>query len=149
MSECVCVCVRSGILQLKNHASFSVAVGVYTGDSLPTLSTVFTTSSQCFNCSTNDYCYSCFTVPVTAGTQYEIQVDGYNYQWGPFTLQLLSIPNPTNDNFAARTLVTNGTVLSGVCFCSCRVSGRRAESFTAPLPRGQSLATVWIYSIRV
>lgn len=81
------------------NTSFPPVLGIYTGQSVNTLSQV---GSGAFGSAAN--------FQVTAGTSYHFAVDGYNSNVsGTFTLNIGNvIPPPANDSFAARMALPSG-----------------------------------------
>jgi hypothetical protein len=91
----------NGIVSINAAASsFYPLIEIYTGNSL--LSLVALTNGG-----------SSITFPVTAGTTYQISLDGYRYynpSFGNISFNLNFIPTPPNDNFANRIVLTGSNV---------------------------------------
>jgi hypothetical protein len=77
------------------------AVSIFTGSSLTTLSTVFTSATQCRT-----------TFNAVSGTPYRIAFSGTIGGEGTFTLEMLQAVPPPNDNFAAPITVGPGLPVS-------------------------------------
>ncbi len=118
-------------------SDFDTLLAVYTGSAVTALTRV----------AFNDDCaqggsHSCVTFPVTPGTQYSIQVDGYNGARGVVRvgLTLVGNPAPSNDAFAAAgaTFPATGTTVGATPETGePRASGAAAGAsvwwrFTAP-----------------
>ncbi|HZM77183.1 MAG TPA: hypothetical protein VFC19_15735 [Candidatus Limnocylindrales bacterium] len=112
---------------------FKPRMGLYTGTSLSTLQVP-----------AYDWCPSpayddIFVLPATAGTSYVISLSGYsaNVDPGRTTLQWAPYSRPTNDAFAAATVVTGlNPLLAGD---NCAATAEAGE----PLDQYASRRTVW------
>jgi N-acetylneuraminic acid mutarotase len=108
-------------------SDFDTVVGVYTGNSLAGLVLVG---------ASDDYAgvTSLAGFQATVGVTYQIAVDGNNRVGGNITLQVLTFPNPPNDNFA------NATVLAGTS-----ISVTASNTFAATLEPGEPgmYGSVW------
>ena len=102
-------------------AAFDTTLGVYTGDSFAGLAVV--ASNDDFNGSPR----SKVTFNATAGTQYRIQVGGFNAQHGSFVLQWAQ-NSPANDTFAGATALT-GTYYGTKSGTTVRSTGEPGEPY--------------------
>jgi hypothetical protein len=90
----------NGILQIYAWASFYPLIEIYTGSTLSSL-TIIT------------YDFGSTTFQVTAGTTYQIKLDGYQYDYptsGTIEFSFNFIPAPPNDDFANRTVLNGSNV---------------------------------------
>jgi hypothetical protein len=89
-------------------SSFNTLLALYTNNALAQLKVAATNDQLA-----NGESFSHVKFPVTAGTEYQIAVDGHNGESGTIILSL-TLSVPPNDDFANRILVTNFPVtLSG------------------------------------
>lgn len=94
----------SGLVRLNTHGSdFDTTLGVYTGSTVSTLTTIAANDDDTANFTTT----SAVAFSAVAGVTYHISVDGYQGAQGDIALNLTETVAPANDNFA------NATVLSG------------------------------------
>ena len=126
-------------------SSFDTLLAVYTGASVGGLSLI----------ASNDQWYgnqSRVKIPVTAGREYRIAVDGYYESQGSITLNIVSGPVPANDNLAdAAVLSGSSSTASGSNVGATREPGEPSHSYygsasvwwtwTAPSTGGVAIST--------
>jgi subtilisin family serine protease len=95
----------SGAVTLSTAGSgFDTLLGVYTGASISTLSVIASNDNQGFST------FSAVSFSATAGTQYQIAVDGFGGASGSIQLNLkMSVP-PPNNAFANRIVLAGSSV---------------------------------------
>jgi outer membrane protein assembly factor BamB len=112
-------------------SSFDTVLAVYTGTSLSTLQSVASNDDASASVTT-----SRVLINATAGTTYQIAVDGKNGATGTVALQIGTVP--ANDNFA------NAQVVSGVSFVTSGFTSNATAETGEPNPTGASNGlTVW------
>jgi outer membrane protein assembly factor BamB/subtilisin family serine protease len=112
-------------------SSFDTVLALYTGSSLSTLQSVASNDDASASVTT-----SRVLINVTAGTTYQIAVDGKNGATGTVALQIGTVP--ANDNFA------NAQVVSGVSFVTSGFTSNATSETGEPNPTGASNGhTVW------
>jgi outer membrane protein assembly factor BamB/subtilisin family serine protease len=112
-------------------SNFDTVLAIYTGSSLSTLQPIASNDNASASLST-----SRVLINVTAGTTYQIAVDGKNGATGTVSLQIGTVP--ANDNFA------NAQVVSGVSFVTSGFTSNATAETGEPNPTGASNGlTVW------
>ena len=112
-------------------SSFDTVLALYTGSSLSTLQSVASNDDASTGVTT-----SRVLINATAGTTYQIAVDGKNGATGTVALQIGTVP--ANDNFA------NAQVVSGVSFVTSGFTSNATAETGEPNPTGASNGlTVW------
>jgi hypothetical protein len=98
-----------GLTLTTEGSSFDTVVGVYTGSSISNLVFVAGNEDDYLPLLNETSALSRVTCNVTAGTTYQIAVDGFEGESGAIRLQLAlgsPFPPPANDNFANRAVIT-------------------------------------------
>jgi uncharacterized repeat protein (TIGR02543 family) len=98
-----------GLTLTTEGSSFDTVVGVYTGSSISNLVFVAANEDDYLPLLNETSALSRVTFNVSAGTTYQIAVDGYEGESGGIRLQLAlgsPFPQPANDNFANREVIT-------------------------------------------
>ena len=94
----------SGPVQIDTiGSSFDTTLGVYTGSSVSSLTSVATDDDHGGNLTSK------VTFNAVAGTAYQIAVDGYNSASGNVTLHVNQVSGPPNDSFANRASISGST----------------------------------------
>ena len=98
-----------GLTLTTEGSSIDTVVGVYTGSSISNLVFVAANEDDYLPLLNETSALSRVTFNVTAGTTYQIAVDGFEGESGAIRLQLALgslFPQPANDNFANRAVIT-------------------------------------------
>ena len=96
----------NGVLTVDTiGSSFDTVLGIYTGTAVASLTAVASDDDG------GGHRTSLVSFPVTAGTTYQIAVDGYGGATGPLNLdvQFSAQVTPANDNFASRTALSGSS----------------------------------------
>ncbi len=124
---------ESGTAQITvNQHAFDSEVRVYTGSTVSTLTLVASNNDA------NGSLQSEVEFPVVAGKVYQIQVDGFQFDYGPFRLSY-AVNRPANDDFAGATAITD-TCACPVVASTANATGQAGESTVAS---GDGDATLW------
>jgi hypothetical protein len=115
-----------------NQHAFDSEIRVYTGSSVSALTLVASNNDA------NGSLQSEVEFAIAGGKTYQIQVDGFQFDYGPFRLSY-AVSRPANDDFA------NATAITDTCACPIAAStvgatGQAGESATA---FGDGDATLW------
>ncbi|MFO1490546.1 MAG: PPC domain-containing protein [Kiritimatiellia bacterium] len=96
-------CPAAGQVEINTHGSnFDTILAVYTGASLAGLTEVASNDDSPSQAPDSQVRFA-----ATAGTVYQIAVDGWQGDTGNITLNILAAPDPpSNDNFALATLIS-------------------------------------------
>lgn len=149
-----------GLTLTTEGSSIDTVLGVYTGSSISNLVFVAANEDDYLPLLSETSALSRVTCNVTAGTTYHIAVDGHEGQSGPIRLQLALgslLPQPANDNFANRAVITDSPVTGsnvGASFEAIGADFKQGEplhvtlggksvwwSWTAPSSGGLELTT--------
>ncbi|TDV57857.1 S1 family serine peptidase [Actinophytocola oryzae] len=124
---------ESGTAQVTvNQHGFDSEVAVLTGSSVTGLTTVAA------NDDANGTLQSEVEFAAVAGTTYRIRVDGFSFDYGPFTIGY-GVNRPANDDFASATNLAGETAVAGIVFTT-GATGQAGE----PSPvNGAANASVW------
>jgi len=124
---------KSGTAQITvNQHGFDSEVRVYTGSTASTLTLVAANNDA------NGSLQSEVEFPVVEGKIYQIQVDGFQFDYGPFRLSY-AVGRPANDDFAGATAITD-TCACPVVASTVNATGQAGEAYTAA---GDGDATLW------